>query len=513
MSSYINLIDEQAEFACISALQFGEDVALDVLSNVRYTDFKHNENWRLVKCAEELVANKQPITLLALQSILQKENWFDLVGGKLFFNNLKKVRLLPENRIAFDDNLGQFADIKVAAKRVKSLSNLQKISEISSEVAKESRLGKVDESTCLSKLRSLTIEMDYQQDNQAKSQAEDTNLMLDHFRMLSEGISVAEPTGFYTYDFNTGGLHGGDLILLSGLHKGGKSILGLKIIDNIVKRHVPCAIFSLEMSRKEINQRRLCGRMYELGNPILFSKLRGGFSRTITEEQTKELTQTWNILSQEPLYIADNIFTITDILLEAERLIRRHNVKVIMLDYLQLVKGIGTMEERISATTRELKILANMFADKGVSVIACNQLNKQGQGSARDFDFITSDHTFGSSAPVKDATVISYVNISDILYKCSGMCPETETTNKLISGKLLPVEKRVHKHRPANGKCNRCGADVITSEHREGEWVIEKARSCAGGIKSEFQFIGKYMDIQEVIPQEIEEHMIGGLFN
>jgi replicative DNA helicase len=188
------------------------------------------------------------------------------------------------------------------------------------------------------------------------------------FRSPDKITGVA--SGFSQIDQLTGGLQGGDLIIIAGRPSMGKTTLAVNIAENAaIGAAVPCAIFSMEMSAEQLSLRMISS----LGR-INQSNLRTG---RLSDEDWPRIDSAMNQLSQAPIFIDETpALTPTELRARARRLKREHKLGLVVVDYLQLMHVPGTRENRateISEISRTLKALARELS---VPVIALSQLNR-----------------------------------------------------------------------------------------------------------------------------------------
>ncbi|MYF54944.1 replicative DNA helicase [Candidatus Poribacteria bacterium] len=180
------------------------------------------------------------------------------------------------------------------------------------------------------------------------------------------------PTGFTHFDDLTAGLQPGNLIIIAARPGMGKTTLVLNMAQNIaIEQKKPVAIFSLEMSAEDVVMRMLSAE-----SRMDFGRLRLGH---FGEDYWAPLVQSASRISEAPLLINDNrAMTVQALCAEARRLKGEHeNLSMIIVDYLQLLRGAGrynVREQEISEISRALKILA---WELNVPVIACSQLNRE----------------------------------------------------------------------------------------------------------------------------------------
>jgi len=179
------------------------------------------------------------------------------------------------------------------------------------------------------------------------------------------------PTGYIDFDLKTAGLQPADLIIIAGRPSMGKSAfaLGMAEYAGVVEK-VPTAIFSLEMSKEQLVQRMLCSHAR-----VDAHKVRTGYLST---SDWPRLTAAAGKLSEAPIFIDDTpAISVMELRARARRLKSHHDIKLIILDYMQLMRGsamnMESRQQEISEISRSLKALAR---ELNVPVIAISQLSR-----------------------------------------------------------------------------------------------------------------------------------------
>ena len=185
-----------------------------------------------------------------------------------------------------------------------------------------------------------------------------------------DGTMSGVPTGFADLDALTNGLHGGQLIVVAARPAIGKSTLGLDIARSASIRHGQTScIFSLEMSRSEITMRLLSAEAR-----VSLSSMRGG---RLTDDDWNRIARRMGEMSSAPLFIDDSPnLSMMEIRAKARRLRQRKDLRLIVLDYLQLMTSPRRVENRqqeVSEMSRQAKLLAK---ELDVPIIAISQLNR-----------------------------------------------------------------------------------------------------------------------------------------
>ena len=178
------------------------------------------------------------------------------------------------------------------------------------------------------------------------------------------GISLGVPTGF------SNGLHAGQMIIVAARPGVGKSTIGMDFMRSCsIKHGMASVIFSLEMSKTEIVMRLLSAEA-----KIKLSDMRSG---KMTDDDWTRLARRMSEISEAPLFIDDSPnLTMMEIRAKARRLKQKHNIRLIVIDYLQLMssgKKVESRQQEVSEFSRSLKLLAKELE---VPVIAICQLNR-----------------------------------------------------------------------------------------------------------------------------------------
>jgi replicative DNA helicase len=229
----------------------------------------------------------------------------------------------------------------------------------------------------------------------------------DEIEKISAGV-VGEgvKTGFKDLDALTNGFHPGNMIVLAARPAVGKSTLGLDIARyaSINKRETS-VIFSLEMSRSEITMRMLAA---EARVPL--NNIRSG---QLGEEEWAKMARRMGEISDAPLFIDDSPnLSLMEIRAKARRLKQRHNLKLVVIDYLQLMtsgKKVENRQQEVSEFSRQLKLLAK---ELNVPVVAISQLNRSPEQRSDKKPMLSDLRESGSIE--QDADVVILLHREDL---------------------------------------------------------------------------------------------------
>lgn len=222
----------------------------------------------------------------------------------------------------------------------------------------------------------------------------------------NDGEIVGVPTGIFEVDMMTHGLHPGQLVILAARPGVGKSTFALDIARNAAIRHkLPSLFFSLEMSKAEIAMRLLSAE-----SDIYLKSMRQG---KMSHDDWTKMANVRGSISDAPLYIDDSPnLTLAEIRSKARRLTNELGLKLIVIDYLQLLssgKKVESRQQEVSEFSRSLKLLAKELE---IPVIAIAQLNR---GSEEKKDKKPELHHLRESGSLEqDADLVLLLHREDI---------------------------------------------------------------------------------------------------
>lgn len=257
---------------------------------------------------------------------------------------------------------------------------------------------------------------------------------IDQMRAAAEresGLSGL-PTGFNKLDALTSGWQNSDLIIIAARPAMGKTAFVLSMALNIAKRDLPVAFFSLEMSNLQ-----LVNRLISNSCEIPGEKIKSG---SLNELEWSQLLNRLQQLQGLPLYVDDTSgLSMLELRTKARRLVREHNIKVIIIDYLQLMTAgvrMGSREQEVSTISRSLKQLAK---ELDIPVIALSQLNRKLEDRGNKDKRPQLSDLRESGAIEQDADIVCFIHRPEY-YSHSGV----DENGNNIKGK---AEFIVAKHR------------------------------------------------------------------
>lgn len=218
-------------------------------------------------------------------------------------------------------------------------------------------------------------------------------------RMKSKGDFTGVPSGFASLDEMTSGFQNSELIVVGARPSIGKTALALSMMEYIsVDRGIPCGFFSLEMSYLSIGQ-----RMLSQCSKIPGSKMRSGFL------QIKEFNRMQDAASKcykAPLYIVDTPnMKLLDISALARRMVKKHQVKIIFIDYIGLItteNPTAPVYEQVSEVTKSLKALSRELE---IPIVALCQVSREAEGGEPNLSQLR-----GSGSVEQDSDVVIFIH-------------------------------------------------------------------------------------------------------
>ncbi|MCS7180869.1 MAG: replicative DNA helicase [bacterium] len=351
----------EAEKALLGCMLIDEEAKIKVLENFKKEFFYSEAHQKIFSSISKLFEKGEKCDLITLTEILKAENALEEVGGIEYLSHL--VEIVPTS-----------AYLEEYMKIVKEKYLLRALISNATKIISEAYSQKEDIETLLDKAESLIFEVSQ---NKIEKEAYPLKTIVKDAMELIEkiherkGFVTGLPTGFIDLDKLTTGLHPSDFIVIASRPSIGKTAFACNIALNLNSgvEKVPVLIFSLEMSKEQIVQRMLC---CEARVNIL--KLRQG---VLSEKDIGNLLIAASRLEEMPIFIDDtpslNIF---ELRARARRLKAKENIQVIIIDYLQLMRGSGRAENRqqeISEISASLKSLAK---ELNIPVIAVSQLSR-----------------------------------------------------------------------------------------------------------------------------------------
>jgi len=368
----------------------GVDEVIDILHpDVFYKD----AHTHIFEAILNLFENSEPVDLLTVSAKLKKEKKLDLIGGEFYL-------------IQLTQKVSSSAHIEFHARIILQKFIQRSLIKISSEIIEESYDEGTDVFDLLDNAEAKLYEIT--QGNIKRSSETAQNLVIQAKKRIEDiankgGLSGI-PSGFSRVDKLTSGWQPSDLIIIAARPGMGKTAMALSMARNMaVEYNIPVAFFSLEMSSLQ-----LITRLISSETGLSSEKLRTG---NLEKHEWEQLNVKVKGLEKAPLFIDDTpSLSIFDLRAKARRLASQYGIKIIMVDYLQLMttggsqKG-GNREQEISTISRNLKALAK---ELNLPIIAVSQLSRAVETRGGSKRPLLSDLR-ESGAIEQDADIVSFI--------------------------------------------------------------------------------------------------------
>ncbi len=467
MANEVNAMpyNRDAEMALLGCFLMDNDIVAELLEKVSADDFYTDTHQCIVRAMRKVFASRKPVDLVTVSDFLDSEGNLEKAGGISYLTELSQITPSAANYRSYYDIV-----MRDSTNR-KLIRAARKIIETST--------ASTDEKGSLSFAEKLVYDISRETQTSMLVGMEEGDIIgevLQKFEQLQMDPDAYRgvPTGFKYLDRLTNGLQAGALIVLAARPGMGKTSLAMNLVENAsLRHHKTCAVFSLEMPRREIVQRLICS----YANVSMANALAG----KLTSKEWKKLMIASDKLKKSNIYIDDSSrITPTEIISKCRRLkSTAGGLDLVMIDYIQLMSsgdsrtaGAENRQQEVASITRDLKIMAKELS---VPVIALSQLRRIQSKEP------TLSDLRESGAIEQDADIVMFINR-----------PYATATSEEI----------------AAGKVQKDAAELIIAKHRSGD---------QGRIA--LKFIGectKFVDVDEQnreeepptyshAPQEYEE--------
>lgn len=386
------------EEAVLGALMLEKNAITIVSDILKPESFYKEAHVTIFQVIRDLFSNAQPIDILTVTSELRKRGQLDIVGGAYFITMLT-------NRVASAANIEYHARI-IAQKFIQ-----RELIRIASEIQREAFEEGTDAFELLDSAEKKMFEVS--QGNIKRDYKQMNSVIKEAIREIEslkdkEGGLTGITSGFTKLDRITSGFQKSDLIIIAARPGMGKTALALSLVRNaslIKEEPRAIAVFSLEMSSKQ-----LVTRMISAESEIPGEKLKKG---TLAEHEWQQLNSKIARLNEAPIFIDDTpALSIFELRSKCRRLKEQNNIELIVIDYLQLMRGDdsnnknGNREQEVSYISRSLKALAK---ELDVPVIALAQLSRASEKRGTGAIPILSDLRESGSIE-QDADMVMFIH-------------------------------------------------------------------------------------------------------
>lgn len=330
------------------------------LEKITADDFYRDGHKLIFAAMATLFERTEPQDIVTVTNLLKDANKLEQVGGPAYLASLTDI-------VPVAANISYYADI------VKQKSVLRRLIQTTTDIAGRCFEEQDDIDILMDEVEQAIFDIASTKDK--KSFYPIRVVIAETFKKIETLFEKKElitgvPTGFTELDRMTAGLQPSDLIILAGRPSMGKTALAMNIAQNTALLHkTPVAVFSLEMSKEQLGMRLLCSV-----SRVDSHRLRTGF---LKDQDWPKIVRAYGMLQSSPIFIDDTpALSILEMRAKARRLKTEHNLGLVVVDYLQLMRGHKNSERReqeISEISRSLKAMAK---ELHVPVVALSQLNR-----------------------------------------------------------------------------------------------------------------------------------------
>ena len=351
----------EAEIAVLGSMLLDREAIARAIEFLEERAFYNESHKEIFDAIIKLYDSNEAVDLVTLIEELKKRDKLDRIGG-------------PSKITEIANSIPTAANIEHYAKIVREKYLLRSLINTATQIVSESFEPSGDVDSLLDRAERLIFDITSSQKremhvSQMKDIVKDAIETIDKLYQRKENITGI-PTGFHELDVLSAGLQKSDLLILAGRPSMGKSALAISMLEHAgVVCKVPCAFFSLEMSKDQLAQRMLCSIAR-----VNAQKVRTGF---FSQNDWPKLVDAAGKLSEAPIFIDDTPgISALELRAKARRLKSRHDIQFIVVDYLQLMRGGARSENRqqeISEISRSLKALAR---ELNLPILALSQLSR-----------------------------------------------------------------------------------------------------------------------------------------
>jgi replicative DNA helicase len=351
----------EAEQSILGGILIENEAINRVMEILDADDFYRDAHRRIFNALINLSERDEPADLITLTNELRKIDQLDSIGGASYLASLI-------------DSVPTAANIEYYARIVKEKAILRKLIQTSTEIITQSYEDRGDVEGFLDEAERSIFEISEKRVRPSfypiREIVKQSFTTIEKLFKKKEAVTGV-PSGFKELDRMTAGFQPSDLIIIAGRPSMGKTAFCLDVAEYAaIGNKIPVAIFSLEMSKEQLVIRMLCSQANVEG-----TRLRTGY---LNESDWPKLTIAAGNLSDAPIYIDDTAaLSALELRAKARRLKSEHGLGMVIVDYLQLMKGRARVESRqqeISEISRSLKALAK---ELNIPVIAVSQLSRK----------------------------------------------------------------------------------------------------------------------------------------
>jgi len=388
-----------AEQAVLGSMLISKDAIADVAETVRGVDFYRPSHETIYDAIIDLYGRGEPADMVTVARELQRRGELERIGGAPYLHTLAA-------NVPIAANAGYYGEI------VREKAVLRRLVDAGTKIVQIGYAGEGQVDDIVDEAQQEVFRLT---DKRATEDYAPLSDIMDGVLDEIEAISNREagiygvPTGFADLDELTNGFHAGQMVIVAARPAMGKSTLALDFCRAAsIHNNLTSVFFSLEMSRSEITMRLLSAEA-----KVPLNHIRNG---NMSDDDWNKLARKMGEVSSAPMFIDDSPnMTMMEIRSKARRLKQRHDLKLIVLDYLQLMSSGKKVESRqleVSEFSRQIKLLAKELE---VPIIALSQLNRGSEQRSDKRPMVSDLRESGSLE--QDADMVILLHRDDVYEK------------------------------------------------------------------------------------------------
>ena len=354
----------EAEQSLLGCILLADEVSMEILSNLSDEDFYIEQHKKIAGAMKNLVQAHSPVDFVTVADELDRVGVMNEIGGIGYLSEINSM--VPSS-----------ANWKYYFEIVKRHSTNRSLIRAATEIIEQAYSAE-DAEKMLASAEGKIYKLSAQSaPGELEPLFNSISEVWGKFEQIQKNPDSLKgiPTGFRTLDKETNGFHAGELIIIAGRPGMGKTSLAMNMIEHAaLNENYSCAVFSLEMSSQSLAQRSICS----VAGVPMGDALKG----KLTQQQWQSLWKASQGFSQAKIYVDDTAnITVDQMLSKCRRLKSKHGLDMVLVDYIQLMKGDekrGSQENRqqeVADISRGLKLMARELE---VPVLALSQLKRTG---------------------------------------------------------------------------------------------------------------------------------------
>lgn len=351
----------EAEMAVLGAMMLDKDAIAQAIEIIDERCFYVTQNAKVFSAIVSLYDRNEAVDLITLTEELRKNGQLESIGGVAYLESLLSSVVTSAN-------------VEYHAKIVLEKATLRRLIEAATQIIHDAYSGQVDVSDLIDKAEQRIFSVSDSKLRQGFVPLQE--IVKNSFELVEQLFQQKRfvtglETGFKDLDTKTSGFQKGDFIVIAGRPSMGKTAFALNIAAHVgIRLRVPVAIFSLEMTKEQLMLRMLCSEAR-----VSADSVRRGY---VSKTDWGKLTNAAGILHDAPIFIDDSPdLSVLEMRAKTRRLKSEVDLGLVIVDYLQMVRGPERAENRqqeIAYISRSLKALAK---ELNIPVVALSQLSRE----------------------------------------------------------------------------------------------------------------------------------------